>query len=196
MRFFFTVSLVAQVLEPLVQLFLELVGVDLFLQLLDPVLQSLGAGVGFAAGSARRPVRNCREQRFEGALLPLVKGLPRDAQLLGCLGGCQLARADLKDERDSLVEAVHLGRLCQRLRWWGKLDLLQAFGQPLRLRGAFLEQQLETGAQRFAPGQVDPGLQCLKHPLHGPALPVVEGHARDEARPSSRCLTLARALAR
>ncbi len=70
--------------------------------------------------------------------------------------------------------------MCRRLRWFGKLDLLQALSQ---FPGVGLlvspDEGLEARTQGLALGQLDPGFQSLKHPLHGPALPLVEGDPGD-----------------
>lgn len=43
----------------------------------------------------------------------------------------------------------------------------------------FVKQFLQARAQRFALGQIDPALQRLKHPLHRPLLPLLEGDPVD-----------------
>ncbi len=54
----FTVSRVVQVLETLVELVLNLEGVQLLLQLLDPLKEFLSARSGFLAGPSRGAVLN------------------------------------------------------------------------------------------------------------------------------------------
>ena len=46
------------------------------------------------------------------------------------------------------------------------------------------QQRLQARTQCFALGQVDPRLQRLKHSLHRPALPVLEGHEVDLQLPA------------
>jgi len=101
--------------------------------------------------------------------------------LLGRLLGGELARPDLQDEAGAQFRGSHLRGLCRRLRGLGKLDLLQPVHDFARVEGPLLfqEQGLQARAQGRSTGQVDPGLQCLEHSLHRPALPLLEGDPGD-----------------
>ena len=79
-----------------------------------------------------------------------------------------------------MLGGSHSDCLCPNFRWFGKLDLLQPLGQFPGV-GLLLsaDERLQAGTQGPPLGQFDSRFQSLQHPLHGPALPLVEGDPRD-----------------
>ena len=155
-------------------------------QFLHPGFELVLLRVRYPLGPARGLVLQGVEQRLERSFLPLVKGLPGDAQLLGRLLGRDLARPDLQNEARSQLGGRHLRCFCRSLRGAGKLDLLQPLGYfPGGGRGLALEQErLQARAQGLPPSQIDPGLQCLEHALHRSLLPLSEGRPVDFQLPA------------
>ena len=167
------------------QFFFLFIVLHLGLELVDLLLEGVLVRIDFGLRPAPGLVLQRRQQCSQGPLFPLVILLAADAQCPGCCCSRQLTGADFEDQFGSLAGfAVHLAGSCRFVRARGNLLLLDLFepaGEPfgVLLGLVMLEQGLEPGRQRLALAQVDPRLQGLKHALHRPTLPIVEGDPGD-----------------
>jgi hypothetical protein len=102
---------------------------DFLLQLGHPAAQFLFLLVRFLGGPARRLLLLGCQHRLQGASLPLVIALAREAQLPGRLGGRHPAGLDFHDQQGALLglglRAAHARALCRDLRRAGNLGLLE-----------------------------------------------------------------------
>ena len=155
------------------------------LQFLHPLAQAEVLRIAPRARRApRAAIRQGREHGLQSPILPLVVALAGDLQQGGALGRRDPARADLEDDlRPSARQVVgfplHEDPLSNRRR---VVQRLLDFRQPAaeaRPRGTTVHQLAQTRVEDRRVVDLEMVLQCLEHAVHGPVLPVLEGHVVD-----------------